>query len=255
MEKITTTQPTAARGVRGKISVSEIFGPTVQGEGAVIGKPTVFVRTGGCDYRCSWCDSKFAVLPEFRDTWRRMSPEDVFAEIRALAPQPILVTLSGGNPALQPFGGLIQLGKTEGYRFTIETQGTLARHWFADLDYLALSPKPPSSGMETDWEKLARCVDAGGSETETVMKIVVFDERDYAYAKEVSRRFPEVPVYLQVGNDDPPGPDAADQTKPNISKLLERYEWLAGKIVVDGWNDATVLPQLHVLVWGNKRGV
>ncbi len=254
-EKSTTTQPGKTRGIRGTISVSEIFGPTVQGEGAVIGKPTVFVRTGGCDYRCSWCDSKFAVLPEFRDTWHRMSPEDVLSEVRKLSPQPILVTLSGGNPALQPFGSLIRLGKAEGYSFTIETQGTLARDWFADLDYLTLSPKPPSSGMETDWQKLARCVDAAGAETATIMKVVVFDERDYAYAREVSRKFRAVPVYLQVGNDRPPDAKPGDRTEPDISRLLERYEWLAGKVVADRWNEVTVLPQLHVLVWGNKRGV
>ncbi len=254
-EKATTTKPAESRSVRGKIAVSEIFGPTVQGEGAVIGKPTVFVRTGGCDYRCSWCDSKFAVLPEFSNTWERLSPEEVFAEIKRLSPQPILVTLSGGNPALQPFGSVIRLGKAEGYRFTIETQGTLARDWFADLDYLTLSPKPPSSDMETNWKKLARCVDAGGSQTETVMKVVVFDERDYAYAKEVGRHFPRIPVYLQVGNDNPPGPEVTDKTEPNLGELLKRYEWLTEKVVSDGWNEATVLPQLHVLVWGNKRGV
>jgi 7-carboxy-7-deazaguanine synthase len=83
----------------------------------------------------------------------------------------------------------------------------------------------------------------------------VFDKRDYAYAKEVGRRFPEVPMYLQVGNDDPPGPDTTDETQIDTAKLSERYERLAEKIVADGWNDATVLPQLHVLVWGNKRGV
>ncbi len=98
MTEDTATQTAGTRGVSGTISVSEIFGPTVQGEGAVIGKPTVFVRTGGCDYRCSWCDSKFAVLPEFRTTWRRMFPEDVLSEIKKLSSRPILVTLSGGNP-------------------------------------------------------------------------------------------------------------------------------------------------------------
>lgn len=68
MKQEATEETRLARGesVRGTIAVSEIFGPTVQGEGAVIGKPTVFVRTGGCDYPCSWCDSKFAVLPEYR---------------------------------------------------------------------------------------------------------------------------------------------------------------------------------------------
>ena len=149
----------------------------------------------------------------------------------------------------------LRLGKAEGYRFAIETQGSVARDWFHELDYLTLSPKPPSSGMETDWEKLGCCVDAGGPETERVMKVVVFDERDYAYAREVGRRFPSVSMYLQVGNDRPPSPEPSDHTEPDVGKLLERYEWLAGKVVADGWNEATVVPQLHVLVWGNKRGV
>ena len=42
-----------------KIPVMEIFGPTIQGEGMVIGQKTMFVRTAGCDYSCSWCDSAF----------------------------------------------------------------------------------------------------------------------------------------------------------------------------------------------------
>ncbi len=37
-----------------QLRIAEVFGPTIQGEGALIGEPTVFVRTGGCDYRCAW---------------------------------------------------------------------------------------------------------------------------------------------------------------------------------------------------------
>jgi 7-carboxy-7-deazaguanine synthase len=249
--RATEARPARGGSIQGTIAVSEIFGPTVQGEGAVIGKPTVFVRTGGCDYRCRWCDSKFAVLPEYRDDWRRMSPEEVFAQIKVLSPEPILVTLSGGNPALQPLEALIRLGKAEGYRFAIETQGTVARDWFHNLDYLTISPKPPSSGMQTDWDKLTHCAAAGGPGTETVMKVVVFDDADYTYAKEVASRFPDLPMYLQVGNDQLPEEGA----EPNPRRLLDRYEWLVNKVVADGWNDVTVLPQLHTLVWGNKRGV
>ena len=51
----------------GQIRVNEIFGPTIQGEGALIGQPTIFVRTGGCDYRCSWCDTLHAVDSAYRD--------------------------------------------------------------------------------------------------------------------------------------------------------------------------------------------
>lgn len=47
-----------------RLAVLEIFGPTLQGEGAVIGAPTMFIRFGGCDYRCEQCDSLHAVLPE-----------------------------------------------------------------------------------------------------------------------------------------------------------------------------------------------
>ena len=43
--------------------VIEVFGPTIQGEGAEAGLPTHFVRFGGCDYRCSWCDTMYAVDP------------------------------------------------------------------------------------------------------------------------------------------------------------------------------------------------
>lgn len=241
---------------RDAIAVSEAFGPTVQGEGAVIGKPTVFVRTGGCDYRCRWCDSKFAVLPEYRDQWRNMSPEEVFSEVERLSGGvPILVTLSGGNPAIQPLGELMRLGHARGYTFALETQGTIHKDWFSELDYLTVSPKPPSSGMKTDWNRLVSCLAAAGYHTRTSLKVVVFDDADYEYAREVGRRHPEVPMYLQVGNDDPPGPEPDDVTEPDNAKLLDRYEWLVDKVLADGWNAATVLPQMHVLLWGNKRGV
>ena len=59
-----------------RIRISEIFGPTIQGEGPLIGRPTVFVRTGGCDYRCAWCDTLYAVLPEYRDDWMLMMPAE-----------------------------------------------------------------------------------------------------------------------------------------------------------------------------------
>ena len=42
-----------------KIPVLEIFGPTIQGEGMVVGQKTMFIRTAGCDYSCAWCDSAF----------------------------------------------------------------------------------------------------------------------------------------------------------------------------------------------------
>jgi 7-carboxy-7-deazaguanine synthase len=181
-----------------------------------------------------------------------MEPEAILDEVLKLSDRrPILVTISGGNPAIQPMDTLLEIGHNQGFQFALETQGSVARPWFSDLDYLTISPKPPSSGMRTDWGKLETCIKLANSGPVTTLKVVIFDDTDYAYAQEVNRHFPSVPLYLQVGNHTPP------QVSPevDIAGLVERLSWLTEKVTTDGWNDATVLPQLHVLLWGNKRGV
>jgi 7-carboxy-7-deazaguanine synthase len=168
--------------------------------------------------------------------------------------QGVLITLSGGNPALQPFASLFALGRVHGHGFALETQGSMPQPWFADLDWLILSPKPPSSGMVTNWEAFEACLDAAEGRPRVVLKIVVFDEADYGYAQAAAARYPELPVYLQVGNPVAP-PAAALAEEADIGDLMQRFRWLAGKVTADHWFAATVLPQLHVLAWGNKRGV
>lgn len=239
------------------IAISEIFGPTVQGEGPLIGRPSVFVRTGGCDYRCRWCDTLYAVLPEHRDEWTPLTADEIVARIDALtAGQPVLVTLSGGNPALQPLEPLIALGRRAGHCFALETQGSIARDWFAALDWLILSPKPPSSGMATDWAAFEACLAAAGETPRRALKIVVFDDADYAYARATAARFPSLPIYLQTGNPAPElGHDDPSSAEADFDALRQRTRWLIERVASDRWFDATVLPQLHVLVWGNRRGV
>jgi 7-carboxy-7-deazaguanine synthase len=242
------------------IAVSEIFGVTIQGEGALIGKPTVFVRTGGCDYRCSWCDTLYAVLPEHKADWQPMTTTEVFDEVQRLSGHsPLLVTLSGGNPAIQPLEELLDLGHQHGYTFAIETQGSVAQSWFAKLDYLTLSPKPPSSKQVTRWERLDRSIlsatqNVGMQEarnTHICLKIVVFDEEDYAYARYVAQRYPQFPLYLQAGNHTPP----QSGQEIDIPGILARMDWLIQRTIADRWYEVTVLPQLHTLLWGNRRGV
>ena len=64
-----------------------------------------------------------------------MNAEEIFNQIEALSnKKPLMVTLSGGNPAIQPLKPLITLGKSKNYRFALETQGSIAQNWFADLD-------------------------------------------------------------------------------------------------------------------------
>lgn len=245
----------ASRRVIMSIRISEIFGPTIQGEGALIGEPTIFVRTGGCDYRCIWCDSLHAVDSTFRHQWQAMSHEVIFDEIQRLSgSSPLMVSLSGGNPAIQPLGELITLGHDHGYRFALETQGSVARNWFSDLDVLVLSPKPPSSGENVDWKVFDTCLEAANGKPKTVLKIVVFDDQDYDWAKEVAGRYDTLPFYLQPGNHTPPRGDA-DDAPIDLDGVMTRYDWLIEKTLNDRWFSPRILPQLHVLLWGNRRGV
>lgn len=233
------------------LRIAEIFGPTIQGEGSLIGEPTVFVRAGGCDYRCSWCDSLHAVDSAFRAEWTPMTSEEVWAEVKRLSGDtPLVVSLSGGNPAIQDFSGLIALGKAEGYRFACETQGSVARDWFSDLDTLVLSPKPPSSGETVDWALFEECISAAGNGPSIVMKIVIFDDVDYVWAKEAANRFPDMPLYLQPGNS-----QVDPETAVALEDVTNRLLWLVEKATADKWYRPRMLPQLHVLLWGNKRGV
>jgi len=234
-----------------RLRIAEIFGPTVQGEGILIGEPTVFVRASGCDFRCSWCDSQHAVDKAYRQSWAHLTPEDVWAEVERLSGgQPLTVSISGGNPALQDFAPLIALGQDKGYRFACETQGSTPRSWFADLDTLVLSPKPPSSGQGIDKKAFNACLLAASGINRMILKIVIADEADYAWAKSIAAEYPDLPLYLQPCN-----PEVDPDVPVDLNAMSDRLRWLVEKTMTDGWFAPRILPQLHVLIWGNQRGV
>ncbi|CAM4031791.1 7-carboxy-7-deazaguanine synthase QueE [Mesobacillus zeae] len=237
-----------------KIPVIEIFGPTIQGEGMVIGQKTMFVRTAGCDYSCSWCDSSFTWDGSGNHLVRQMGAEEIWNELEGYGGDCFsFVTISGGNPALlKNLGSLIALLKQKGIKIGLETQGSKWQDWFYDIDELTISPKPPSSKMETDFEKLDTIVSRLDGSGRISLKVVVFDEQDYSYAKKVHQRYHHVPFFLQVGNADITTEDRSSLVK----ELLLQYEQLINNVVKDpGLNEVKVLPQLHTLLWGNKRGV
>ncbi|KHL95096.1 7-carboxy-7-deazaguanine synthase [Paenibacillus sp. IHB B 3415] len=237
-----------------KIPVIEMFGPTIQGEGAVIGVKTMFVRTYGCDYRCGWCDSAFTWDGSAKDKVTLMEPQEILAGLLELAGDNFnCVTISGGNPALigEAMGEFITLLHERGIQAAIETQGSRWQDWFSDVDVLTISPKPPSSGMKTDWDKLDEIMVKVGNNGKAAhsLKVVVFNQEDYEYARKVHFRYPEVPLFLQPGNDN------VTEEGDISGRLLGRLEWLFNLVITDPqMNKARVLPQLHALIWHNKRG-
>lgn len=237
-----------------KVPVVETFGPTIQGEGPLAGVPTYFVRFGLCDYRCSWCDSMYAVDPvTVKANAERMSAEEVCQVLSALPPGPRWVTLSGGNPAIHDLSLLVSMLRTRGLRVAVETQASKFPTWLESVDMLVASPKPPSSGMVTpehtsettaflDWANRRIRQDR------RALKIVVFDSDDLDWAIDMVEANPHWDVWLSVGT---PVPD--DQP---TEEILDRFAWLAERVANDGrLRDVRVLPQLHVLAWGQVRGV
>ena len=224
--------------------VVEVFGPVLQGEGRMIGTPTLFARFGYCDYRCSWCDTLYAVLPEeVRRTATPMTAEEIRERLRALDPDVPWVTLSGGNPVLHDLGELVDLLHVEGRKIAVETQGTIFREWLRACDVVTVSPKPPSSAMPTNFAQLDRFAALPNAN----LKVVVFDDADFAYARAIHLRYPDVPFYVQVGN-------AVGEDDAQV--LLAKLDWLGQKVLSDkAMQSAIVLPQLHVLLYGNRRGV
>lgn len=256
------------------IPVVETFGPTISGEGSLLGVPTVFVRTGGCDYRCSWCDSLHAVLPEHRDKWEQLSPSEIFHRIREMTLAPYLVTISGGNPVMHPLQELLDLLRADGYSVNIETQGTIAKEWLALCEYVTISPKPPSADQRFDMSKLLRCIYAAtgqsGYRSGVSIKIPIFDREDFDFAVglkqslKVEVGLARLPFYLSVGNPNPPADEGAESRSmieynrrepPSVGKLLRQYEKIATWALNDGHHDFIITPQMHVLLWGNKAKV
>ncbi|WP_341347747.1 7-carboxy-7-deazaguanine synthase QueE [Paenibacillus sp. FSL H3-0469] len=237
-----------------RIPVIEMFGPTIQGEGAVIGVKTMFVRTYGCDYRCGWCDSAFTWDGSAKDKVTMLTPQEILSGLLELAGENFgCVTISGGNPALigEAMGEFISLLHERGIQAAIETQGSRWQDWFSDVDVLTISPKPPSSGMRTDWDQLDEIMRrvADNGKAAHSLKVVVFNQEDYEYARKVHFRYPEVPLFLQPGNDN------VTEEGDISGRLLGRLEWLFQLVIADPqMNRARVLPQLHSLIWHNKRG-
>lgn len=235
-----------------KIPVLEVFGPTIQGEGRVIGRKTMFVRTAGCDYRCSWCDSAFTWDGSAKEDIQLMSAEEIYKKLREVGGDNFNhVTISGGNPALiKGIQDLVDLFEEHHIQTALETQGSKFQPWMTQIDDLTISPKPPSSNMKPNLDILDSVIEQCVPESLN-LKVVIFDEDDFEFAKMIHHRYPSIPFYLQVGN-----PYLDEEVDNHTAKLLQRYEQLVERVMTSSdMNNVYVLPQLHTLLWSNMKGV
>jgi organic radical activating enzyme len=116
--------------------VKELFGPTIQGEGAHAGRACVFLRFAVCNLACAWCDTDFR--PE--GATRMTAPEIVRRLVELDVHRARMVVVTGGEPALQWDEALRAAVAAAGFRAHMETNGT--RALAAAVDWLTVSPKP-----------------------------------------------------------------------------------------------------------------
>ena len=142
---------------------------TIQGEGFHTGKPAYFIRLGGCDVGCRWCDAKYTWNP------RIFPPTDVDVVVERAsqcAAQAIVIT--GGEPLLYPLTELTGKLRERGLEIFLETSGT---HPFSgDFDWVCLSPK----------RQMPPLAEAFGRAHE--LKVIIQTEEDFAWAEENAAR-------------------------------------------------------------------
>lgn len=215
------------------IRISEIFGPTVQGEGPLIGTLTTFIRTQGCNYRCAWCDTKYA-QPE--DQGIEMSIDEIVRRISDIRQGTRWVTISGGNPALQDLEQLVKRFHQLSLKVAVETQGSHFPYWLHLCDKVVISPKGPSSGQQYSSDILDAMVDTINCD----IKVVVSDYRDVQFVEQLVKRYKKY-IYVQPCSTD-------ENTIKVLCDLVEVFQ----ETKFDG--RVILLPQLHVLMYHGERG-
>ena len=243
------------------IPVAEIFGPTIQGEGPNTGLKSIFVRVAGCDFKCSWCDSKFAWKVDAKTT-RFQNPLQLAAELdkRCRETHTSHIILTGGNPCLYDFEPVIKELRKYNITFDVETQGSKLPDWLLEIDTIVISPKAPSSGqpdvMESVQDLLKRIVMLSEyKRPKVVIKIPVFTDEDFKFAKrwfelvKGSILSLDVKLYLSVGNTN------TTESGDISGRVLADYKKLIDKVISSNMDKVYVMPQVHTLVWGNKQGV
>jgi len=209
------------------MKINEIFF-SIQGEGLLVGTPTIFIRLTGCNLRCHYCDTTYAY-----NEGTKMTIKEILGCIKKFPSQFICIT--GGEPLAQKdIGKLIESLLKNRFLICLETNGSYNIKKYAKVNSLCISLdiKCPSSGSH---EKMI-LDNISFLTKKDQLKFIIKDKKDFMYAKEVIKKYkPVCPVFFQP----------VWQTNP--AKL-------ASWILRDGLPVRLSL-QIHKLIWGTKKGV
>lgn len=164
------------------LAVQSIF-TTFQGEGPFVGEPSVFIRLGGCNLACKFCDTEF-------ESFSDMHIDHILEKIAELAEgKRKLIVITGGEPMRQPIEDICSRLIDLGYKVQIETNGTLYRNLNSNV-HIICSPKNTGRGYARIREDLLPRISA-------IKFIVSCNNNDYCDIAEVGQTDYNIPVYVQ----------------------------------------------------------
>lgn len=244
---MTTTPPVELFTTDESLVIAECFGSTWQGEGASAGRTASFIRTGGCNLQCGWCDSAYtwnADRYDLREELTRAPVAGILAEVERHGAEMAVIT--GGEPLLHQqqegwrtlLDGLKRLGK----RVEVETNGTITpdAYTIACVDQFNVSPKLAHAGMSEEKRIRPEVLTAFRTSGKAVFKWVC---RTAADVDTVAAHATDLDIPANLIWIMPEGRSAevlAVTTKNTVEQaLFYRFNFT---------------PRLHVLLWGDERG-
>jgi 7-carboxy-7-deazaguanine synthase len=222
--------------------IAEIF-YSIQGEGGLLGVPSVFVRTSGCNLRCSWCDTPYT---SWHPEGTEMSLDEIVGQVAAY-PAARHVVLTGGEPMIAPgIADLSNVLRERGFHITIETAGTVFHE--AACDLMSISPKLSNSTPEGPFRKQH---DRLRMQPAILRRLMAVCDYQLKFVIAQPTDIDEMRVLL-AELQAPAGKVVLMPEGIDADTLNTRGVWLAEVCREFGYRFS---PRLHVLLWGNKRGI
>jgi 7-carboxy-7-deazaguanine synthase len=223
------------------LKIAELF-YSIQGEGSLVGVPSVFIRTSGCNLRCAWCDTPYTSWqPEGAD----LTLNQIVDEVKAHPARHVVVT--GGEPMIAPeIIALTERLRGLGLHITIETAGTVVQPVACDL--MSISPKLANSTPNGRW---AAQHDRLRIQPGVLLELMARYPYQLKFVIEKTDDLDEVRALIGALRADRSRvilmPEGTDR-----DRLRERAVWLAEICKQEGFRFS---PRLHVELWGHRRGV
>ncbi len=253
------------------LEINEIFGPTIQGEGKLVGTPSVFIRFGKCNFKCVGfnveyetpsgikkcaCDTYYAVDPEFKESWTKYKTYDeIVNEVDKLTnlydyDYKMDIVITGGEPLLywnkKEFQNLLKHYINNGHQVTIETNASLNLNFTEEYQkkiLFSMSVKLSNSleplKKRVNYETLEKVLT---NTKDSYLKFVInkdFMQKAQEEIKTILSNIPRCEVYLMPMGDD-------------AKTINENDEAVINMAIKNGFK---YCDRLHIRVWNNKRGV